>query len=765
MAGSTLGGSAPLQRDQGLNGLQTLRGMAPDNMTPQPGFGLPDTRTSQDALAPSTNQFIARQEEPNQFQRFVQESTGKLLPIYGRDFFGNPNSYGANNALPVPDDYQLGPGDEVQLRVAGPIDFASNLVIDRNGQVTLPKTGTITLAGVAAKDLQRNLTVHLSKVFTNFTASASLGRLRGIQVYVVGQAQRPGTYQLSSLSTLVNALFASGGPGSNGSMRAIDLKRGGKTVTTIDLYDFVSRGDKSKDMPLLNGDVIVIGPAGPRVAITGAYDQAAIYELKSGVNEIQSILNLGGGVPVLATARKALLERINRDGSPPRLVQEIALDGIGLKQEMRDGDVLTLLDISPAFANAVTLQGAVADPLRYPWFQGMRILDLIPEPDALITRDYFRRKNLLVQSNLYRRDNGLLGPNQNNLNQNNLNTAASTNFSAEVTDQIRNLFDQINWDYAVVQRLNKKTLQSELISFNLGKAVLEKDASQNLTLEPGDVVTILNQSDIKVPQARQSRLVRVEGEVAAPGIYQVKPGETLPQLLRRLGGLTPQAYVFGIEFKRESVRKLQQDNLDKLIRRLESQGSGQAGAIAANRAGADPQQAALILQQQERQLKEQIAKLRSVKSSGRVALELDPQANGLAALPAIAFEDSDQVTIPAAPAFVAALGSVNNENVFIYRPGKTVADVIKSAGLTEDADPSQAFVLRADGSVVAKTGASGFFGSGFESLALMPGDTVVVPAQFDRESRYNALVRGVKDWTQILANFGVGAAALKSLGY
>ena len=293
----------------------------------------------------------------NQFQRFVQESTGHLLPVHGSELFGSPQAYGADTAMPAPAEYILGPGDEVRLQVWGGVDYSSSHTIDRNGQITLPKVGVLMLAGVPVRDLESVLRAQLSKVFANFSLSANVGRLRGIHIYVVGQAQQPGTYALSSLSTLVNALFASGGPSGNGSMRAIELKRGGKTVTTLDLYDFIARGDKSRDVPLLSGDVIVIPPVGPRVAVTGALDQAAIYELKAGVTTVGDILNIGGGVPALASTPKALIERIDSSQTTPRRVQEIALNAKGLAQPLQDGDVLTLLPISPAFANAVTLQG------------------------------------------------------------------------------------------------------------------------------------------------------------------------------------------------------------------------------------------------------------------------------------------------------------------------------------------------------------------------------------------------------------------------
>ena len=684
---------------------------------------------------------IARESAPSQFQRFVQETTGRLLPMYGRNLFEAPQAYAVDSALPAPDDYLLGPGDEVQLKVWGPVDFNTSLTIDRNGQVNLPKVGVVTLAGVAVRDLDKTLQGYLGKIYTNFSASATLGRLRGIQVYVVGQALQPGTFHLSSLSTLVNALFASGGPNANGSMRNIQLKRAGKTVTTLDLYDFIARGDKTRDLPLMSGDVIVIPPVGPRVAVTGTLDNAAIYELKdsASVTTIADILNLSGGVSALASTRKALIERIAPEKNPPRQVQDLALDAEGLKQPLRDGDVLTLLGISPAFANAVTLQGTVAAPLRYRWFEGMKILDLIPELDALITSDYYKRKNVLVQID-----------------------DATKSAGGNVANRVRGIADQINWEYAVIERMDRTKLSTELIPFNLGKAVLQHDPAHNLTLQAGDVVTILNQKDLRLPQARQTRLVRVEGEVGAPGVYQTAPGETLPQLLKRIGGLTPQAYVFGAEFNRESVRTRQQENLDTLTRRLEAQSQAQASSVIANR-GADAVQAQLLQQQQQIQLKSQIERLKSLKSNGRMALELDPQGQSLATLPALPLEDGDRILIPATPGFVSAFGSVNNENVFIYKSGKTVADVLKSAGLTEDSEPDQAFVLRADGSIIAKRDRGGLFGGGFESVQVMPGDTVVVPAQIDRESRYNFIIRAAKDWTSILANFGLGAAAIKTL--
>lgn len=693
----------------------------------------------------------AKPEAPNQFQRFVQEATGKLLPHFGAALFDAPQNYVPDAGLAVPASYILGPGDEIRLQVWGSVDINLPLVVDRNGQVQIPKVGVVSLAGVTVAELVPTLKAQLSKVITNFNLNASLGRLRSIQIYVVGQARQPGTYAVSSLSTLVNALFASGGPSANGSMRAIELRRDGKLVTQIDLYDFITKGDKGRDVALLPGDVIFIPQAGPRVAVLGAFDQSAIFETKATSENVGEVLAYGGGVAPIATARKALLERVNPALKSSREVLDLALDASGMAQKLQAGDILTLLPVSPAFANAVTLQGVVAEPVRHRWFAGMRVLDLIPNTEALVTPDYFKRKNLLTQG-----DQSTLSAKA---------PGAAEEAGAKITDRFRRMADQINWDYAVVERLSPERLTTELLPFNLGRAVLQRDPSQNLVLQPGDVVTILGRNELALPQERQTRLVRVEGEVAAPGIYQALPGETLGQLLRRIGGLTPQAYVYGTEFSRESIRRRQQNNLEVLVRRLESQAQSNAQSVTANTASkADSAgQTQLVLAQQQAQLKSQIERVRALKSTGRMSLELDTRAQALADLPDLPLEDGDQVSVPSVPSFVAAFGAVNNENVFIYKPGKTVADVAKSAGLTDEADSDQMFLVRADGSVLSRTDHSSLFGRAFSSIAVMPGDTLVVPTKWDRESSYNATVRGLKDWTQILSNLGLGLAAIKTL--
>ncbi|MFG5408830.1 SLBB domain-containing protein [Piscinibacter sakaiensis] len=304
----------------------------------------------------------------------------------------------ANDAVPVSADYVVGPGDEVMLRAWGAIDVDYRSRVDRNGLLNLPKVGSFSVAGVKAADLEAHLRAQISRLYTNFNLSVTLGQLRAVKVFVVGPAQRPGVYTLPSQSTLLSAVVAAGGPATNGSMRKLSLRRDGKVIAELDAYEFLVTGDKSRDLQLRAGDVVVFHPVGPRVALTGATDTPAIYELRGPQEAVREVLRYAGGAPVLANPNRAQVERIDPGQQrAARYVETFRLDAAGLQKPMRDGDVLTLLAISPEFSNAVTLKGHVAQPLRYPHTPGMRIRDLIPDREALITPDFYRRKNLLVQ--------------------------------------------------------------------------------------------------------------------------------------------------------------------------------------------------------------------------------------------------------------------------------------------------------------------------------------------------------------------------------
>jgi protein involved in polysaccharide export with SLBB domain len=674
-----------------------------------------------------------------QFQRFVQEATGRNLPLFGYSLFDRPRFPSVSDA-PVPAAYVVGPGDEIDLKIWGGVDVAIRLPVDRNGQVTVPRVGPITVAGTRVSDLDALLKKQVGKVYANFELSATIGKLRTIQIYVVGQARAPGAYTVSSLSTLVSAVFESGGPSATGSMRRIELMRGNTKVSTLDLYRFIQSGDVSGDARLLPGDVIVVPPAGPRVALTGALDNPHIFELAASEEPIRQVLAYSGSSITLTTPHKALVERVdNRRSAAPREVQERLLDEAGLKSALRDGDVLTLLKITPQFANAVTLRGNVAWPLRYAHKAGMRVSDLIPEAEALIVPDYYTKRNILVQYESGR---------------------ASITADRAMREAVSAL-PQINWEYASIARVERGEVRTRLIPFNLGLAVKQRDPAHNLLLEPGDVVTVFSVNDLAVPLDKRVQFVKIEGEVNGPGVYELRPGETLPDIIQRAGGFAKNAYVYGTVFTRETTRVQQQANLDAAIRRLEGQVASQPTSSLQNVVSAESNQ---NLQAQLAAQRMTLDRLRNLKASGRIALELEPGTR--ARLPRITLEDGDVIEVPAQPSFVAVFGAVYTENAFVHRDGYTVKDYIERAGLMRDADVSAAMLVRADGTVRASTAQHSLFGFGqssFLNTKVFPGDSLFIPEVLDKRTPYTQFMQSAKDVTQLFFQFGLGAAAVRTL--
>lgn len=679
----------------------------------------------------------------SEFQKFVLDSTGSTLPVFGAEFFANaPSTFAPVANAPVVADYALGPGDELMIRGWGSIDIDYRATIDRNGLISIPSIGSVALAGVRAADAEGVIRNAIGRLYKGVTVNVNFGRLRSITVYVVGQASRPGTYNVSSLSTLVTALFASGGPNANGSMRHVQIKRGGKVAAELDLYSFIGKGDKSTDMKLQDGDTIFIPAAVGHVALVGKVNTPAIYELKTAGDTIESLLDYAGGMPVVADPRRAFLERIDAGKNQPRSVEQFALNGAGLKRTLKDGDVLNVTSITPDFSNAVVLRGNVDQAVRAPFKPGMRISDLIPNRQYLITRNSIKRQNGVVNAGDERQTNEEAG---------------------NIASRIGGLVDEINWDYAVVERVNRADLSVSLVPFNLGNVFTNPTGPDNVQLQPGDTVTIFSQQDVAVPMDKRRIFVRVEGEVNVPGVYQMTAGETLQSMLAKAGGTTANAYLFGTAFYREEVRRQQQVNLEKLASRLESQARADQSRSAANvRSTSDAQLVEVRRQAEMAAANQAIARLRQLKPTGRIAFGLDPRDKRFAILPQLKLENGDRLVIPAQPEFINVFGAVNVESSPLWRKGDRVNDYLKKAGLTADADEDNIFLLRVDGSVVSRD-SGGWLSGGFGGTEVMPGDSIVVPEKFDKETRWTKFMTGAREWTQILANFGLGAAAFKTL--
>jgi protein involved in polysaccharide export with SLBB domain len=758
-----------------------------------------------------------------EFEQMVADSAGRPLPLFGQSLFDQtPSTFAPLDLLQVPNDYTVGPGDELQIRIWGQLEANLRTSVDRSGQIYIPRVGQVSVAGLHYGELEQHLKAEVSKVFRNFNLTTNLGRLRSIQILVVGNARFPGTYTISSLSTLVNAVFASGGPTPHGSLRDIQVRRGGERITDFDFYDLLIKGDKSRDVRLQPGDVLFIPPVGPLAAISGSVHNPAIYELK-GSSTLTDLMEIAGGMSSLADTGRITVERLADHQA--RKTLEFPYDEQSRALPVQDGDIVRVFSLVPSFQDTVTLRGNVANPGRYPWKQGMRIRDLIPNPEELLTRRYWLDRAAIGNGHATEypvrpgfnvwclpagppsnatstsatqpvTPAGAQGAQSGTGNPNNPPSSTTPDSSAvtyipcegtgggssgdmggsehatlasqqrmetseessatqrtaqNLTADLRRYAPEINWDYAIIQRVNPTDLSSKLIWMSPRRAILEHDETANLELQPGDIVTIFSQRDIALPQDERSRYLVVEGEVKRPGVYKLEVNETLHSVLQRAGGITPNAYIYGSQLLRESARIEQQNSLDQLVHTMEVQVRQSALSIAASATGGDAQALA--------QLQEGIvSQLRSVRATGRVALPVKPSDKKLTDFPDMLMEDNDRLIIPHTPSTVTVVGNVYNPGSFIFDPHTNSGAYLEMAGKGKpQSDLHHAFVLRANGVVVAANNVNGWFtGTKFDRLRLYPGDEIIVPYKLPT----GMFVRGLRDWSQIASQLAITAAAL-----
>jgi protein involved in polysaccharide export with SLBB domain len=758
-----------------------------------------------------------------EFQKFVASATGEVLPIFGSDLFRNaPSTFAPLDMAPVPSDYLIGPGDELRIRVWGQLNFEANVRVDRSGDVYLPRVGPVHVAGLAFSDLKEHMRAAVARVFRNFELTVDLGQIRAIQVYVAGQARHPGVYTVSALSTLLNALFVSGGPSISGSLRHIQLRRDGKLVSELDVYDLLNRGDKGKDAKLLSGDIIFIPPVGAQVALTGSVRNRRVFELKTG-ETLNDLFSDAGGISDLAAATHISIERIDQRREVRSI--DVSFDEGGLATPLAGGDLVHVYPVVPRSVGSVTLRGNIANPGRFAWHSGMRISDLIPDKESLLTPQYWwkraqqglphpdfeptgrsslSRMRQPLEPYLLPRNQGRQGASQNTPD----GSYSSTEPDSQLRDQSGEQQDnqsvnpppdrqadartpaapressstlatvqaeaeresrqprteveffapEIDWDYAVIERLDRDTLKTRLIPFDLGHLVLQNDSSQNLELQAGDVVTIFSGADIRLPVAQQSKIVKLEGEFAHAGSYTTEPGETLRDLVRRAGGFTPGAYLYGSEFSRESTRRIQQTRIDEYVRSLEAQTHRGVLATAASATSSAQDIAGGVAAQNAEQ--DLVAQLKQVRATGRIVLEFTPGGGSIDEVPDITLENGDRFVVPSRPSNVNVVGAVYDQNSFLYNQGRHVNAYLHLAGgPNRNADEKHSFVIRADGEVLSRDATDTVWKHSFLDVPLYPGDTVVVPEKVFKPSN----LRGVLEWSQLFSQLALGAAAISVL--
>lgn len=729
------GQPAPSLEDQArfhLQRIPTPSPMTPDQIPPQRVRPEP-------APAPEPSKIITtapRQPEETSAAEMRAEEYGLPVKQFGYSFFYKPpDTFLPVQAVPVGPDYVIGPGDTVRIIIWGNVQGEYNLTVDRNGQIGIPKVGVVHVSGLSYKQLREVLNQEFARQYTNFQMNVTLDNLRTIQVFVVGQARFPGSYAVSSLSTLITALFAAGGPSKSGTMRDIQVRRGAKVIVHFDMYDFLIRGDKSHDIRLQPEDVIFIPPIGPLAAIGapkreviglgaergkaeaervkespspvgGPVKVHGIYELKN-ERTLMDLINLAGGLAETAFKGRVQVLRIKDRREMVLFEDDLQKVMSGRTPEVRltDGDFVKIFRVPDLVEKKVRITGAVKMPGEFGLRDNMRIKDLLEYAGGLLM--------------------------------------------------------QANREEAEITRVTVTPQGPETTRIYLSpQRALAGVAQDNILLKPNDYLFIRT-----VPEWDLYQLVKIEGEIKFPGTYALKKGETLSSLLTRAGGFTDKAYPKGTFFTRVAVKETQTQHLKQALDRIEAEilARGRAKTEAAMEKEDVERQKVIVAQQQML-----VAKLREITPLGRVVIRLDDPERLRGTPWDLELQKEDSLMIPQIQQTVNVLGAVLNPTAIVYDPDLTVDDyVTRAGGPARYADVRGAYIIKVNGSALSRRGVK-WFGQvwtgteytfqmgGFSSLTLEPGDSIVVPEELERIS----WLRELKDIAAILGNLALTAGVI-----
>lgn len=733
----------------------------------------------------------------------------RLLPVepelrpFGYDVFNSlPTTFVPASDIPVPTEYVVGPGDTFEVLLIGEQGGQYTLTVGRDGAVDFPQLGPIQVAGMRFGAAKTLIEQRVSGQMIGMRASVSMGALRSIQVFVVGEAERPGAYTVSGLSTVTNALFTSGGVKPIGSLRNIQVKRSGRTVQVLDLYDLLLEGDTTGDVRLQSGDVILIPPVGATVAVSGEVLRPAIYELKPGARTVDA-LKLAGGLTPEADPRTGRLERI--DDRRNRTVMNLDLtSATGLDLAAQSGDAIRILRIRDSMEGAVGLFGHVYREGTVQHRAGMRLTDLLGTLDEfkpladlrylLIRRERGPTRKVSVISadaaaafadpsspanvaleprdRVYAFDlassrDRVVAPIVLELTRQSSSSEPlqvvgiggrakvpgqyPLETGMRVSDLLRagGSLDQAAYgseaELTRYEVVNGEERRTELFKIDLAR-LAAGDAAADMTLQPFDYLVIK-----EVTFWSDQEFVTLVGELRFPGRYPVARGETMRSVVMRAGGLTEHAFAEGSVFTRRDLKEREQRQLGVLEERLRreiavlslqrAQSGDATGTTQAIAAG-----------------ESLLSDLETTEAMGRLVIDLN---RSMRATPGSAMDifmkDGDTLVVPRRTQEVTVIGEIQNSASLLYVEGFTRDDYVeRSGGVTQRADARRIYVIRADGSVAAQGSGSWFGRRG--DIVMRPGDTIVVP--LDAEE-----MRPLTAWTsitQILYNIAVAVAAVNS---
>lgn len=764
-------------------------------------------------------------------QEEVKPRVEQKLEKFGYELFaGVPTTYTPVSDIPVPSNYVVGPGDVINVQLYGKENNSYELTVSRSGDIQFPQLGPINVAGLSYTELKESLTQQISEQFIGVKSNISLGELRSIQVFVLGESFKPGAYTVSSLSTVMNALYVSGGIKEVGSLRNIQLKRNGQLISTIDLYDFLLKGDTRADRRLQSGDVIFIPSVKKTASVAGEVVRPAIYEIND-EKTVSELVELAGGLLPTAYAQDVRIERI--DEKNRKTAVDVNLMTIaGKSTAIKNGDFLKIYPVADKNENVVELLGHVLRPGLVAWKKGMRISDLVPSAQylkqnanidaALIIRETNELGSLQplkvslrdVLEEPTSKDNLLLQPRDrfvvlaNVIDTKELETKLEEFFEeeekfeseldkleladlkTELTQELRmevlksiniELINQAGFDspakvvsidgpvkFPGQYPLSKDMTIIDLVqlaggfaesAYTLEAELTRQDLSDpqqadvhhmlidlqqeflgtvQFTLKPHDQVSIK-----ATPEFRDVAKVEVLGEIKFPGQYTIRRGETLSQLIKRVGGFSEFAHVKATVFSRKELREREQEQIKLLQDRLRQEIAATELEQSNIGKSADVTKAESLLDV-----------LDTTEATGRLVIDIDAVLEG--AVTDVVLKDGDKLIVPAFRQEVTVVGEVQVPTSHLYNSNLDFVDYIERSGGEKDTSNTDAiYIVKADGSVVLPNKSSWLTHS---EADIEPGDTIVVPLDTDR-------VDSLELWTkvsQIVYQMALGAAAINS---
>ncbi len=781
---------------------ETLAGIEEEKKVTLKSEEIKTTPLPEDESGGSTLEKSYSKKNLTMLDKYEAEPFKRDLRQFGYDFFKNSAQLSAAmDNMPVGGDYNIGPGDVLSITLWGSINARHELTVDRNGEITIPKVGAVKVWGVTFDQLKGIIHKAISQYYKNYEMNVTLGKLRTIQVFVVGEVEFPGSYPVTSLSTVVNALSAAGGPTKNGSLRSIKVSRNGKPSADVDLYDIMLRGDRHNDIRLQNGDTVFVPVIGPVVAVAGEVKRPAIYETK-GDTPLADVIAMAGGVTANGNLSRIQIERFSDNNAKVILdynFKEGRIVGTSSDNKIHDRDMIKVFPVQEAVRQVVSLKGNVMRPGEYQFSKGMHLLDVISGFDALLPESYLESAEVtrlalpdyhkeVLTFNLRKALTGSAPDNIPLQEQDTIMVYSSADMREKLTVTINgevvnpgtyNYFPGMTvrdlvaaagspkrnalLDQTELSRvtLNNEKASSSHININLGKA-LSGDPENNIVLQPDDSLSIRSITDWL---DATDKFVTLKGEVKYPGVYAISRGEKISSVIERAGGYTPKAYLIGAKFTRKSVKEVQQKRMDEIINRTEKEIYQKMAALsstATSKEEVDATRSAL------EGLLKQLDILKRAKAEGRVVIRISALEELRKSSYNLDLEGGDSLEIPARPSVVHVMGQVYNPTSFVYTPenSSVITYLNKAGGATRDGEEDDMYIIRADGSVISKQQSSfglkwnddsrsWSFGS-FNSTYMMPGDTLVMPQKLER----TAWIREIKDITTIISQIALTAGTV-----